>query len=172
MICYQTVLTFCNGDISKIENYDKAVNDDQMWHCHHRLETHKYKDRARKEWVKRDEDVPKRMLVAFGVYRNRPPEELIFLTSADHKRLHKNPMKGKHWSEEERKKISERHKGVPKSEEHKAKIAEALRGKPKSKEHLKKLSRKGKGYHWYNNGKVTTIARTCPEGFVPGRFIK
>lgn len=25
-----------------------------------------------------------------------------------------------------------------------------------------------KGYHFYNNGKVQTIAKECPAGFVPG----
>ena len=32
---------YCRGDISKIENYDKAIADTKtVWHCHHRLETH------------------------------------------------------------------------------------------------------------------------------------
>lgn len=28
------------------------------------------------------------------------------------------------------------------------------------------------GKHWYNNGKINTIAETCPEGFVPGKLFK
>ena len=27
-----------------------------------------------------------------------------------------------------------------------------------------------KGYHWYNNGVKDTVAKECPEGFVPGRI--
>ena len=27
-----------------------------------------------------------------------------------------------------------------------------------------------KGKHWYNNGKITIMAKECPEGFVPGRL--
>ena len=30
---------YCKVDISKIENYDKAMSDtEQVWDCHHRLE--------------------------------------------------------------------------------------------------------------------------------------
>ena len=30
---------YCRGDISKIENYDKAIADTKtVWHCHHRRE--------------------------------------------------------------------------------------------------------------------------------------
>lgn len=27
-----------------------------------------------------------------------------------------------------------------------------------------------KGYHWYNNGVIQTVAKECPEGFVPGKL--
>lgn len=27
-----------------------------------------------------------------------------------------------------------------------------------------------KGYHWYNNGIIQTVAKECPEGFVPGKL--
>lgn len=38
MICKE-VHKFCCEDISKIENYEKAIVDvTQTWHCHHRLE--------------------------------------------------------------------------------------------------------------------------------------
>lgn len=75
--------------ITKIENYEEALNDDtRLWVCHHRLETHKYKDRKRKEWVLRDESVPAKELKALGLYFDRPPEELIFLTRSNHNKLH------------------------------------------------------------------------------------
>ena len=83
-------------------------------------------------------------------------------------------------SEETRKKISEAHRGKkrePFSEEHKRKLSEACKGKPSSMKgkHLsekwrRKLSEAGKGKHWYNNGAKNIMAKTCPEGFVPGRI--
>lgn len=49
---------FCRDDLSKIENYDKAMADSaQTWDCHHRLETHRYTDRTRTSWERREEDV-------------------------------------------------------------------------------------------------------------------
>ena len=39
MICIKTAKKFCKDDISKIENYDKAIADTtQTYECHHRLE--------------------------------------------------------------------------------------------------------------------------------------
>lgn len=62
---------------TKIENYDKAIADTtQMWHCHHRLEIHEDYTNSVKH------------LKMMNLYYNRPPEELIFLTSAEHSRLH------------------------------------------------------------------------------------
>ena len=78
-----------------------------------------------------------------------------------------NPMFGKHHSEDTRKKISEANKG----ENH------PMFGKHLSEETRKKMSEanKGKnhwtkGTHWYNNGVTSILAKTCPEGFVPGRI--
>lgn len=68
-----------------IENYDEAVADtSQIWHCHHRLETH-FSDgtpRPVNAQLSRDE------LIALGMYYNRPPKELIFLTAAEHRSIH------------------------------------------------------------------------------------
>lgn len=177
-------------DITKVENYDLAKADNfESWACHHRLETHKYKDRSRKEWVKRDENVPRKMLIAFGVYFDRPPEELVYLRATEHTSLHNL---GKRTSEETKRKLSEFNRGKkigPFSEEHKRKISEALKGKSKSEEHRrknaeahrgKKISEETrrkrsiaqKGYHWWNDGKVNVRGRACPEGFVPGMLPK
>lgn len=76
---------FCK-DFTKIENYSKAVLDTtQTWDCHHRRETHYLKNGI---WIRRNEDLPKQQLIEDDVYYNVPPEELIFLTQAEHKTLH------------------------------------------------------------------------------------
>ena len=86
-------------------------------------------------------------------------------------------MFGKHHSAEARKKMSEVHKGKHHSAETCKKIAESNKGKHRSAETRQKMSeaRKGKptcikGKHWYNNGVTSILAKTCPEGFVPGRL--
>ena len=149
MIDKKRAIKYCKDDISLIENYDKAVSDTtQMWHCHHRRETiYSVKE-----------------LIDIGEYYNRPACELIFLTPFDHRRLHKL---GKHHSVETRKKISESNKGEKcyifgkhLSEETRKKMSEANKGK----------NHWTKGTHWYNNGVKSIRAKTCPEGFVPGRL--
>ena len=214
MINLKNVKKFCKDDISLIENYDKAIADKtQVWHCHHRRET---------IFSKSD-------LIEIGEYYNRPACELIFLTKSQHTILHNlgkpSGMKGKHHSEESRKKMSEANKGdknprfgkhhsaearkkiseemkgennpmfgkhhsaearnkmseaqinKPKSAETRKKMSESRKGKSLSAETRKKLSEanKGKNYwtkgtHWYNNGVKCIKAKTCPEGFVPGRI--
>ena len=201
MISENQVKKYCREDISLIENYDKAINDKtQTWECHHRKES----------------QYSAGELVDIGEYYNRPAEELIFLTPADHHRLHNlgKPAwnKGKHLSEETRKKLSESRKGKHHSEETRKKLSEATKGKHRSEETRKKISeaKKGenhpmfgkhlseetrqklseankgkhlsaearkkigeakKGTNWYNNGVKNIRAKTCPEGFVPGRIV-
>ena len=130
-----------------------------MWHCHHRRET---------IFSKKD-------LIEIGEYYNRPACELIFLTPFEHNRLHHL---GKNVSAETRKKISyalngENHPMFGKhiSEETRKKMSEAKKGKHLSEETLKKMSEANKGNHWYNNGVKSIRAKTCPEGFVPGRIV-
>ena len=90
---------FCKEDISKIKNYEQAVNDTtQIWDCHHMTET----------WW----NCTAKELIENECYYNRKACELIFLTHAEHSRLHQ---KGKRHSEESVKKMSESHKGKPKS---------------------------------------------------------
>ena len=38
MINKKTARSYCKDDISKIENYEEAINDTELWVCHHRLE--------------------------------------------------------------------------------------------------------------------------------------
>lgn len=78
---------FCKNP-EKIENYDKAISDTtQTWHCHHRLELYTLSGE------KRPKDLYPRELIALGMYYNRPPEELIFLTPSDHISLHRKSRK-------------------------------------------------------------------------------
>ena len=139
-------------DYKNIENYEKAKADDfKNWEVHHRLETHNSDGERRLVDITADE------LKALDMYYNRPADELIFLTIYEHSRLH---MKGKHLSEETRKKISSASKGNKyalghkHSEEAKNKIAEAMKGEKNpfygrhhSEEAKKKMREARKGKH-------------------------
>lgn len=111
-------------NIELVENYELAKADNfKDWHCHHRLETHNSDGEKRLVSISMEE------LKALGIYYNRSPEELIFLTKSNHSRLHASMQVH---SEEERKRISESKKGKPTwvkgkklSEEHKAKLRTA-----------------------------------------------
>ena len=62
---------YCREDLSLIENYDKAINDNtQIWRCHHRLEI---QDNGKIIYTSKQ-------LQDMGLYYNRPASELIFLT--------------------------------------------------------------------------------------------
>lgn len=96
----KSLQAFCSGDYSQIENFREAALDPTMtWDIHHRRET--------------DELKSMEQLKAEGLYFNRPPEELIFLTPVAHHNLHaqaanfRKPMLGRHHSEESRRKLSE-----------------------------------------------------------------
>lgn len=107
------------GEMEKIENYEKAVADQtQTWDCHHRLELTLEGDFAHTR-----EDL-KRM----GMYYNRPYFELIFLTRAEHRRLHS----GVKFSEERIKNLSKALKGRKLSEETRNKMREAQRNNPRN----------------------------------------
>ena len=139
-------------DYENIENYEKAKDDDfKNWEVHHRLETHNSDGERRLVDITADE------LKALDMYYNRPSSELIFLTIYEHSRLH---MKGKHRSEETRKKISSAQKGnkyalgYKHSEEAKNKISEAMKGeknpfygKHHSDETKERISAARKGKH-------------------------
>ena len=179
-------------DYESIENYEKAKADDfKNWEVHHRLETHT------SDGERRLVNITRKELIALNMYYNRPADELIFLTIYEHSRLH---MKGKHLSEETRKKIGAAQTGRHPSEETRKKIVEANKGRTVSEETRKKLreARKGKytgkdnpfygkthseetrkklreakkGMRFFNNGKINIRAKECPQGFVPGRIKK
>lgn len=126
---------FCRDGISKIENYEEAVNDKtQTWELHHRLEL-----TLEGEFALSVED-----LKMHDMYFNRPYYELIFLTPSEHRSLHH---KGKTISDEHRSRISKANKGRVFSEEHRKKISESMKGennpncgKKFSEEHRRKMS--------------------------------
>lgn len=176
MICEYTVKKFCNEDISLIENFDKALADkDQTWDCHHRREM----TTSRKE------------LLEIGEYFNRPASELIFLTKKEHMAMHASLFfKGKpSWNkgiphtEESKLKMSIAKKGnknrlgIPCSDEAKRKMSESNKGKPSHwkgihlyEETKRKIAAAKQGSHWFNNGIIAVVAKSCPEGFVRGRL--
>lgn len=159
----QNFKRYCK-DYKNIENYEKAKKDDFIgWNCHHRLETHN------SDGERRLVDITQKELKALNMYYNRPAEELIFLTKSEHNILHN---KGKHHSEEARRKMAESAKGKKISEESKKKNSEAHKGKKRSEESKKKIRSTMKKLHWYNNGEINTRAKECLPGFIPGRLRK
>ena len=140
---------YCYEDISLIENYEKAMNDKtQTWVCHHRVET--IMNCSAEE------------LIAQGCYTDRPAHDLIFLTRAEHNKLHNtgkkhsektrakisasmsgenHPMYGKHHSEETRAKM---HAALNRPEIL-AKLSAANNGKKRTEETKAKMSASHKG---------------------------
>ena len=146
------MIRFCCDDISKIENYNKAVSDEtQTWDCHHRAELLPCGRFSVKD------------LKENGLYYNQPSERLIFLTHSDHMGLHHNGVKlsakhirtmsevrkGKKKSEETKRKMAEAHKGKELSVEHRMKLSEAHKGKKISEETKRKMAEARKLY-WKN----------------------
>ena len=187
MICEWLVKTYCCEDLSKIENYDVAINDkSQTYDCHHRLETHYLNGEERDIIMTHDE------LITSGIYYNRPASELIFLTRKEHNKVHEkyvvsrstspealyknsihnmgelNGFYGKHHSSETKKIISENRKG---KHYYNNGIIEVLRFECPDGFVPGGLPRES-GKRWFNDGNIETLSKTCPEGFVPGRLRK
>ncbi len=125
---------YCKEELSKIENYDKAIADTtQTWDCHHRTEI--WWNCSAKDLIKNE------------CYYNRKACELIFLTHSEHHRLHikgeNHPMYGHHHSDESRRKMSESHKGKT-----------PFKGHHHSEETKKKLSDTHKGHKSALKGKT------------------
>ena len=129
---------FCKEDISKIENYDKAISDStQTWHCHHRTEI----------WW----NCSKKDLIDNECYYNRKACELIFLTPEEHVKLHH---KNKIVSEETKQKMSKAQKGKPRSVESIRKRSETVKGRPLSEELRRKISEARKKYFAKKRGEI------------------
>ena len=131
---------YCRDDISKIENYEEAIRDNtQTWHLHHRLELTLDGEFA----------LTPEQLKMHDMYYNRPYYELIFLTPAEHIRIHhkgeNNPQYGKHHSEDTRRKISDTLKGRTVTDETRRKISDAMKGRTVTDETRRKMSEAMKG---------------------------
>ena len=137
MIDEKQARKYCKDDISKIENYELAIADTtRTWHCHHIL----------------GEILTRQQLLEHDFYYDVPPCMLKFVTKAEHNRLHK---KGKQYTIESRKKMSEAKKGKHPSEESRKKMSAAHKGKssprkgvPLSDETKRKISEARKGKSW------------------------
>ena len=81
---------FCCEDISLIENYDIAKSSNEIWDCHHRLET--------------DLGLSRQELVDSEMYYGVEAKYLIFLSHSDHTKLHKTGIK---FTQEHRNKIGD-----------------------------------------------------------------
>ena len=164
---------YCKEDISKIENYEAAMNDTtQTWHCHHRTEI--WWNCAAKDLIDNE------------CYYNRKACELIFLTTSEHRKLHnkckhhseeicrkisesrlgkKNPFYSKTHSEETRRKMSEAkkgkspwNKGRPASIDARDKMSKSHKGKKLSEEHRKKIADAAKK-RWENKKEIKLCQR-------------
>lgn len=136
MICIPTVKSYCKEDINLIENYTEAINDkEKTWDCHHRKET--------------DEGLSVKQLKNIGLYFDRPASELIFLTQHEHLSLHS---KGRQFSDETRKKLSEINKGRQFSDDARKKMSDAKKGKKQSIELINKRSDGLKKYYESHDG--------------------
>lgn len=133
---------YCNN-IEDVENYEKAKADNfKGWHLHHRLETHTSDGDLRKIAISRKE------LIAFGVYYNRPANELIYLTKSEHSSLHA------HFTDKNAEKISKTVKHLWENIEYRQHMSEAHkghtfnRGRVHSKVSRQHMSEAHKGKHW------------------------
>ena len=142
----KTVRIFCK-DFTKIENYEKAVNDkNKLWVCHHRME----------------EVFSSVELKRAGWYYNRKPEELIFIRKSEHNRnpkLHIEVRKtlekfrhNKPHTKETKELISKKCKGLKLSKETRNKMSLSKIGHFVSDETRKKIKEANKnthkGQHW------------------------
>ena len=98
MINERYVHEFCKDDITKIENYDKALADTtQTWDLHHRLEL-----TLNGEFAHSREELKR-----LDMYYDRPYFELIYLPPSEHRRLHYKGRKRGPFTAEHRRKLSE-----------------------------------------------------------------
>lgn len=83
MISEAQAKRYCKDDISLIENYEQAVNDNtRKWVVHHRVE------------ILPCGVYSPEVLKKFGLYWKRHASELIFMTASEHIKFHnKHPLK-------------------------------------------------------------------------------
>lgn len=143
MICIEDAKCFCT-DYTKIENYEEAISDKtQTWDCHHRNERF-YSSQELKD---------------LGLYYDCPPCELIFLKVPEHKKqYHKGAQHTEDWNEKISKSMKGKQtwwKGKHHSEEAKKKIGEKSKNRKHTESSRKKMSESAKkrasntlGKHW------------------------
>lgn len=130
MISIDKVKLYCCEDISLIENYEEAINSSDKWECHHKLGLNKskqelidiglYYDRPASEliFIKQSEhralhnSILKTGKPAWnsgktGIYTEETRK------SMGQKKGCVSPFKGKHHSDESKRKNSEAHKRIP-----------------------------------------------------------
>lgn len=135
MISLINVKKFCReGELEKIENYEQAINDkENMWVCHHRLEL-----TLEGEFANYKKD-----LIRMGMYYNRPAFELIFMTNADHKKMHSHVQPCSNETKKKLAKVMIGTKGLrcgaKLSEETKEKLRQVNLGKKHSPEEIQKM---------------------------------
>ena len=130
-------IVYCK-DLSKIENYQKAISDTtKKYELHHRLEIMPFSGKR----------VDKYYLMNQGMYYNVQPEALIFLTVTEHRKLH---FDGKRFQDFQYIKGSKENNKIKKikkektykfSEESRKRMSEAGKGKHKG-QHCKEVDRK------------------------------
>ena len=108
------------------------------------------------------------------MYYNVPASHLIFLTKADHTKIHRLNI---HIDESTKEKMSQASKQRQPSKNTKQKISLSMKRHHRTNEHCKNISisKQGSknptyGKKCYNNGVINVFAKTCPEGFKLGRL--
>lgn len=164
-------------DIENVENFEKALADDfKGWHCHHRRQT----------WDSNGErlevDISAAELIALDIYYDVPAEELIFMKHGEHSSLHSKGnqhAKGKHQTEEAKRKNREAHLGKNNpmygkrhSIESRRKMSEAKKSVEAKKRMSEAATERNTGRHWYHNDKGNKFCYECPPGYEPGYLMK
>lgn len=102
MINEASAKQFCCEDISLIRGYERAVNDTTQVYDIHHLDGVFY---------------TKEQLIAMGMYYKVPAMALLFMTRSEHRKIHcafnGNGLEGREVSNETRRKISDKLKGIP-----------------------------------------------------------
>lgn len=168
MVNLSTLKRYCNGDVTKIENYEEAVNDDTTtYNIHHRLETH-FSDGTERP---KNAQLTMKELISLDMYYNRPAEELIFLTPKEHRAVHQVGLKRS-------KAFCDKHSKIFKSKwedlEYKQYMSSrnSHKGFPHTDKWAKQHSEQMTGRHWYTDGITSVFAFECPKGFKAGRTKK